>query len=47
MAYCRKCPNCGANLDPGEHCSCQEEITEEMVQPVKITYQARQDRNAS
>ncbi len=27
MAYCRECPYCGANLDPGEHCSCREEET--------------------
>ena len=22
MAYYRKCPLCGANLDPGEQCDC-------------------------
>lgn len=47
MSYCKECPYCGANLDPGEHCTCQEEHAEEKLQPVKITYQARQDRNAS
>lgn len=23
MAYYHVCPNCGSNLDPGEHCNCQ------------------------
>ena len=23
MAYYKKCPNCGANLDPGEKCDCE------------------------
>ena len=22
MAYYKKCPECGANLDPGEECEC-------------------------
>lgn len=22
MSYYRMCPNCGANLDPGERCDC-------------------------
>lgn len=22
MAFYRKCPDCGANLDPGERCDC-------------------------
>lgn len=25
MPYYRTCPNCGAHLDPGEVCSCQNE----------------------
>ena len=24
MAYYRKCPHCGANLDPGEKCDCDK-----------------------
>lgn len=24
MAYFNTCPNCGANLDPGEPCDCVE-----------------------
>ena len=23
--FYRECPYCGCNLDPGEHCDCQEE----------------------
>jgi len=29
MAYYNKCPNCGANLDPGETCDCMEHEPEE------------------
>ena len=25
MAFYRTCPDCGASLDPGERCDCQEE----------------------
>lgn len=25
MAYSRKCPNCGAYLDPGEICDCADD----------------------
>ena len=25
MSYYRTCPHCGAALDPGERCDCQEE----------------------
>lgn len=25
MSYYRTCPDCGANLDPGEQCDCQKE----------------------
>ena len=24
MAYYKTCPNCGAALDPGDHCDCEE-----------------------
>ena len=24
MGYYRTCPHCGANLDPGETCDCQD-----------------------
>lgn len=25
MGYFRECPDCGAHLDPGERCNCNEE----------------------
>ena len=25
MAFYKTCPRCGANLDPGEHCNCEQE----------------------
>ena len=25
MCYYKTCPECGANLDPGEQCDCQED----------------------
>jgi hypothetical protein len=25
MSFYWTCPRCGANLDPGEHCDCQEQ----------------------
>lgn len=27
MSYYRACPKCGANLDPGEVCDCQNKET--------------------
>lgn len=27
MSYYRKCPLCGATLDPGERCDCQDKET--------------------
>lgn len=42
MAYCKECPYCGANLDPGEHCSCIEEKAEEQDAIVKITYHTQE-----
>jgi len=29
MAFYRECPLCGASLDPGEKCTCQEEKEQE------------------
>lgn len=29
MPYYKICPECGAHLDPGEKCDCQEEDEEE------------------
>lgn len=28
MSYYTTCPDCGANLDPGERCDCQNEQEE-------------------
>lgn len=28
MAFYKKCPHCGANLDPGEFCNCRQEQEE-------------------
>ena len=28
MTYYYTCPNCGANLDPGERCDCEKEQDE-------------------
>lgn len=46
MAYCKECPYCGANLDPGEHCSCiEEKAEEEQTSVVKITYRTQEKQN--
>jgi hypothetical protein len=42
MPYSRECPDCGANLDPGERCDCQGSISivqdgNVISQPVKHT----------
>ena len=29
MGYCRKCPDCGSNLDPNEKCDCQNKDAKE------------------
>ena len=32
MSYFHTCPDCGANLDPGEECQdCKEDYEEEML----------------
>lgn len=30
MSYYNTCPICGANLDPGERCDCEEEHDEQI-----------------
>lgn len=45
MGYCNKCSYCGANLDPGEHCSCKEDAVEERSSVVKIVYQPQEKQN--
>lgn len=37
MAFYRICPHCGANLDPGEHCSCDEEFLLDRERKEKAT----------
>lgn len=32
MAMYVTCPNCGAHLDPGEQCDCQEEEPDEIAE---------------
>ena len=32
MSYYRACPNCGANLDPGETCDCEKKPAKEAKQ---------------
>lgn len=36
MAYYNICPDCGAHLDPGESCDCQDRI-EEKIKAVSYT----------
>lgn len=28
MSYYKTCPDCGANLDPGERCDCQVDVSQ-------------------
>ena len=45
MAYYNVCPDCGASLDPGEKCDCQEESEEKQEyfsQHLKMEPGARQ-----
>lgn len=34
MAQYVTCPNCGANLDPGERCDCQKEKASSKMTPL-------------
>lgn len=36
MSYYRVCPHCGANLDPDERCSCQDD-TKSAMRDCKFT----------
>ena len=42
MSYYRTCPECGANLDPGEHCDCgKREIKTAKIEYKKIRMDRR------
>ena len=38
MAMYRICPECGAHLDPGEQCDCQEKDAEETAEKSEEMY---------
>lgn len=38
MAYFRRCPRCGANLDPDERCDCEFQKAREREHFEKHTY---------
>lgn len=43
--YYRRCPICGAYLDPGEHCDCQQVKEEpDKSETVKLDVKGRKDR---
>ncbi len=45
MAYYNICPDCGAHLDPGEPCDCQDEKAKRQefyAQSLKMEPKARQ-----
>lgn len=43
MAFYRTCPDCGASLDPGEKCDCQEEKKQDFFdRHLKMDPRARQ-----
>lgn len=35
--YYQTCPYCGANLDPGERCDCDEQATDTQPGPEDVT----------
>lgn len=38
MSFYKKCPHCGANLDPGEPCDCQQEKEREERRREKLFF---------
>lgn len=52
MAYFAVCPDCGANLDPGEHCDCEKENKAKIErrktdhEEKKLSYDGRRTRSA-
>ena len=47
MAIYSECPNCGASLDPGEHCDCECEDEEQNITNPLFTQTAKQKRSFS
>lgn len=45
VGYYRTCPNCGANLDPGERCDCREKRTARGVGSTQGGNTGKEDRN--
>lgn len=49
MSFYKICPDCGANLDPGERCSCHDEeiiMQEKKVKAMElIEKMVREERN--
>lgn len=42
--YYRTCPDCGANLDPGEICSCRREEEQEETKTINTRTQLERER---
>lgn len=45
MSYYRTCPYCGASLDPGERCDCQDK--KEAAQGATNTQDGKEDQRAT
>lgn len=41
MSYYRTCPDCGATLDPGERCDCQDKKKEEQERRANLFVKER------
>jgi len=47
MGYYDTCPICGANLDPGERCTCQDGLSKVDVERERIFEQKKQEAIAA
>lgn len=45
MAYYRICPECGAYLDPGEKCTCHEELEKKKSEAEKSMSAIKEEIN--
>lgn len=43
MAYYKICPRCGASLDPGEQCDCEQEAEEKQKKILRLL--GREEKN--